>query len=245
MNAVFEMRKDIVELKEEVEEKLAKGDETKTIVLQLAQTILKKLHTNDKKAVIDLKSEAFDEIRHLKKMEEKIKSAVLELNSSKEPSPEMIERISSLSLEIEKMVNLEKDLSLSVGVRKTSAGIPCDSVYLKNMNTDPDKIRMCLDNYGKYIGIKIEPTHETQTVQSLKHLQFSARGLKSLKQYQKLPGHDLSMIFLHKTDEDLSISVTLFGSNIQNSPLTWSHNEKVIRNSFVPNKMSCLNMFVR
>ena len=242
MNAVLEMRKDIVELKEEVEEKLAKDDETKTIVLQLAQTILKKLHTNDKKAVIDLKSEALDEIRHLKKMEEKIKSAVLELNSSGEPSPEMIGRISSLSKEIEKLVDQENDLSLSVGVRKTSAGIPCDSIYLKNMNTDPDKIRMCLDSYGQYIRINIEPTQKTLTVQSLKHLQFSARGLKSLKQYQKLSGNDLSMISLHKTDEDLSISVTLFGSNIQNSPLTWSHNEKVI---VVPNKMSCLNLFVR
>ena len=42
MEAILEMRKDAVELKAELEEKLGEEDETKTLVLQLAQATLKK-----------------------------------------------------------------------------------------------------------------------------------------------------------------------------------------------------------
>ena len=229
MEAVLEMRQDVVDCKAEIEEKLGQHDETKKILLQLAQETLQQLNRNDKKAVIDIKSEAFDEVRNLKKMEEQVEAAVMELSSSEEPSNEVIERIGNLVSEIEKSIAKERDFSLPVGIKNSKAGIPCDSVFLRNKSNDPDSVEMSVDSNGPYIRIKIEPTDGTLTGHSLKHMKFSAQGLKSGKQYQKLTGHNPSMISLHKPKEDLSISVSLFGSNIRNSPLNWSHNDKVIK----------------
>ena len=43
------MRCDVVDLKAEIEEKLGQEDETKAIVQQLAQDVLRKLHKTDKR----------------------------------------------------------------------------------------------------------------------------------------------------------------------------------------------------
>ena len=150
-----------------------------------------------------------------------------------------MERISSMGLDMEKSVGKEKDFSLSVGIRKTSACIPYDSIYLKNKNNDPDNHEMSVDSTGQYVRIKIEATPGSLTGHSLKHVQFSARGVKSHKQYQKLSGNNPSLISLHKTDEDLSLSVTIFGSNIRNSPLYWSHKDKVIEDIVASCTISC------
>ena len=234
------MRSDVVVLKDEVEEKLGQEDETKAVVHQLAQDMLRKLHRTDKQAVIDIKSEAFDDMRHLKKMEEQTEKAILELSSSEELEPEVIETMRKLVLEMEKSIAEEKDYSLSVAIKKSNSGQICDSVYLRNASTDPGNVQMYLDSNGPYIRIKIEPTHGILSEHSLKHITFSARGLKSGKQYQKLLGNNPSMISLHKPDEDLTISVSLFGSNINNSPLYWSNNEKVIKYIVIPKKSNAL-----
>ena len=112
------MRCDVVDLKAEIEEKLGQEDETKAIVQQLAQDVLRKLHKTDKQAVVDIKSEAFDDMRHLKKMEEQTENAILELSLSEESDPEVIEKMRKLVLEMEKSIAEEKDYSLSVAIKK-------------------------------------------------------------------------------------------------------------------------------
>ena len=234
MEGIVDMRKDVVDQKAEIEEELGKDDETQTIVLKLVQDIIKKLHTIDKNAVVDLKAEALDEFRDLQKAEEQIKKALKTLASMEEPTPEAIAENVDLVSKLEEKFGNEKDFSLSVGVKETSTGNPCDSVYLKNNSIDPSHVTMLLETpaNGPYLRIKLEITNGPLSGHSLQKIQFSARGLKTGKQYQKLSGSDPFKISLHKTEEDLIISLTIFGCNIKNSPLKWSHNDEVANNIF-------------
>ena len=226
MESIAEMRRDIVDQKAKIEEEMGKENETKTIIHQLAQDLLRKLHRYDKNAVIDLKAEAFDELRRLQKEEEQIKSLVKMLASLEKPSPQILAEVADLVPKIEEL-GYEKDFTLSVGIKEADMGNPCDSVFLKTKSIDPANITMSIESSERYIRILLEPTHGLLYRHSFKKVQFSAKGLKTGKIYQKLSGSNDSMFSLHKTEEDLSISVTIFGCNIKNSPLKWIHDDEV------------------
>ena len=142
MATIVEMRKDVVDLKADIEEEMGEKDETQGIVLKLANDVIRKLHNIDKTAVVVMKAEAFDEDRDLVKAQQKINEALEALSSIEEPTPEVIAEILDLVLKIEEDLGDEKDFTLSVGVKETSTNNPCDAVYLKNSCIDPGQVAL-------------------------------------------------------------------------------------------------------
>ena len=228
MATIVEMRKDVVNLKADIEEELAKKDEAQGTVHGLANVVIRKLHNIDKTAVVDLKAEAFDEDRHLLNAQQQIIEAIEALSKIKEPTPEVIAEIIDLVLKIEEELGNEKDFTLSVGVKETSTDNPCDAVYLKNSCIDPGQVTLNVETTDTELGIKLETTNKPLSKHSLQKIQFSARGLVTGKMYKKNSGANPSVISFRKTDEDLLISVTVFGCNVRNSPFKWIHDDKVI-----------------
>ena len=241
MATIVEMRKDVVDLKADIEEEMGEKDETQGIVLKLANDVIRKLHNIDKTAVVVMKAEAFDEDRDLVKAQQKINEALEALSSIEEPTPEVIAEILDLVLKIEEDLGDEKDFTLSVGVKETSTDNPCDAVYLKNSCIDPGQVTLNVETTDTELGIKLETTNKPLSKHSLQKIQFSARGLVTGKMYKKKCGANPSIVSFHKTDEDLLISVTFFGCNVRNSPFKWIHDDKVILPHFTILYGKCCN----
>ena len=224
------MRSDVLTQKAVVEEELSNfsdPDHIKEVVIELSRDILKKLHEIDKSAVKSMKAEAFDELRRLNKCEDSISLLIGQINKIQEPSKELIEMVANVVLCAEELLSLKKEYVLNTCLKESHTNLVSDSIFLRNDELDPRNVKMSLDSSGKFICIKLEPKSVSSHL--LNSLSVCVRGVhsKSVKNVSldSYRSSDNTNIYLRKQEEDLEISVTIFDSNIDNSPMIWKTEE--------------------
>ena len=176
MEDIVEMRSDVVKKKATIEEILREGDVAKHYVFKMAQDVTKNLQKIDTEVVLHLKAEAFDELRFLSKLEEKIMGAMADFGGVDKIEQQ---KIILMMMDLEKELESVNDYKLSMLVKETNTGLYTDSICLTNTKIKTSDISLSLETTKDIIHANVKPTSGELSELIFRSLIFSAKGMIS------------------------------------------------------------------
>ena len=180
MEDVLQMRSEVVNQKAEIENIMREGDVAKHHVFEISQGVTRHLRKIDQKVVSHMKAEAFDELRSLSKLEEKMNGAVAHFSRvDKIEQQKMMEELLVTTNNFEKKLETVNDYKLSVLLKETETGLYTDSLCLANTQMNISDIYLSLETTENVINVYAKPASGELSALTFRNLIFSAKGMIS------------------------------------------------------------------